>query len=363
MRELLREVFGRERRATAGYFQIANYSYLLGAAVFISMSNFAVYAILQKMDGFPLPLKILAMIGQILFSAFMIYLGFGFANYNFYVKPMRTVAQAARKVAEGDFSVRLEEAPEGGEKNEFSVLAEDFNIMVRELAGMETMRGDFISNVSHELKSPLAVISSSAASMGDGTLTAEQREEYRRSILAAAERLNGLVTNILKLNKLENQEIYPAAQRYALDEQMREAVLALEPLWDAKELELDIDLEELSVEADADLLELVWNNLLSNAIKFSHPGGLLRVMLRREGERAAVTVQDTGCGMDEETRKHIFEKFYQGDASRACQGNGLGLALVKRVLDIVGGEISVQSSPGEGSAFTVRLPLENIRKH
>ena len=363
MRGLLREVFGRERRATAGYLRLANYSYLLGAAVFISMSNFSVYAILQEMDGFPLLLKILAMIGQILFSAFMIYLGFGFANYNFYVKPMRTVAQTARKVAEGDFSVRLEEAPEDGQKDEFAVLAEDFNTMVRELTGMETMRGDFISNVSHELKSPLAVISSSAASMGDETLTAAQREEYRQSILAAAERLNGLVTNILKLNKLENQEIYPAAQRYSLDEQLREAVLALEPLWDAKELELDIDLEELSIEADADLLELVWNNLLSNAIKFSAPAGLLRVTLRQEDERAAVTIQDTGCGMDEETQKHIFEKFYQGDPSRACQGNGLGLALVKRVLDIVGGEISVQSSPGEGSAFTVWLPLQNIRKH
>lgn len=363
MRALLREVFGRDRRATAGYLQFSNYSYLLGAAVFISMSNFAVYVILQEMDGFPFLLKILAMIGQILLSAFLIYLGFGFANYNFYVKPMRTVAQAARKVAEGDFSVRLEEAPEGGQKDEFSVLAEDFNTMVRELAGMETMRGDFISNVSHELKSPLAVISSSAASMGDGTLKAEQKEEYRRSILTAAERLNGLVTNILKLNKLENQEIYPAAQQYALDEQLREAILALEQLWDAKELELDIDLEELSIEADADLLELVWNNLLSNAIKFSAPAGLLRVTLRQEEAQAVVTVQDTGCGMDEETQKHIFEKFYQGDTSRACQGNGLGLALVKRVLDIVGGEVNVQSSPSEGSAFTVRLPLKNIRKH
>lgn len=363
MIEMLREVFGKERRATAGYFQFANYSYLLGAAVFTSMSNFAVYVILREMEGFPLPLKILAMIGQILFSAFVIYLAFGFANYNFYVKPMRVVARAARKVAEGDFTVRLDEAPEGGEKNEFSVLAEDFNTMVRELAGMEAMRGDFISNVSHELKSPLAVISSSAASMGDETLTPEQREEYRLSILTAAGRLNGLVTNILKLNKLENQEIYPAACSYALDEQLREAVLALESLWDEKELELDIDLEEISIEADADLLELVWNNLLSNAIKFSGQGGLLGVALEQEGERAVVTVRDNGCGMDRETQQHIFEKFYQGDTSRSCQGNGLGLALVRRVLDIVGGAISVESRLGEGSAFTVRLPLKKDRQH
>lgn len=356
MKLFFEEVFAKDERADVGYFQFASYAYLLGAAVFISISNFAVYVILQATDGLPTVLKILAMVGQMLFSAFMIYLGFGFANYNFYVKPMRTIARAARRVAKGDFTVRLDERQEDGRRDEFSVMAEDFNTMVRELAGMETMRGDFISNVSHELKSPLAVISSSAASMGDPSLTPEQREDYRQSILTATDRLNGLVTNILKLNKLENQEIFPSAQRFSLDEQLRQSVLALEPLWSGKDLELDIDLDELEIESDGSLLELVWSNLLSNAIKFSDPGGLLRVALRQKGGQAVVEIQDSGCGMDEETQRHIFEKFYQGDSSRACQGNGLGLALVKRVMDITGGIVTVQSSPGWGALFSVHLP-------
>ena len=359
MSGMFREVFGKERRASTGYFQFANYSYLLGAAVFTSMSNFAVYVILQEMEGFPMALKIIAMMGQILFSAFCIYIGFGFANYNFYVKPMRTIAQAARKVAQGDFSVQIDDGHADGQKDEFSVIAEDFNIMVRELAGMEAMRNDFISNVSHKLKTPLAVIQSSAMSLRDASLAEEQRAEHREVILSAFERLNGLVTNILKLNKLENQEIFPAAQTYALDEQLRQAVLSFEPLWDKKGLELDIDLDEVELTSDAELLDIVWNNLISNAVKFSKPDGLLRVALRREDGQAVVQIQDSGCGMDAETQAHIFEKFYQGDASRSAQGNGLGLALVKRVLDITGGRITVESAPGEGALFTVRLPFQN----
>lgn len=355
MKLFYREVFEKEKRAKVGYFQLANYAYLLGAAVFISMSNFAIYVILQKMESFPLALKILAMIGQILFSAFLIYIGFGFANYNFYVKPMRTIAEAARKVAEGDFSVQIDE---GQQKDEYAILAEDFNTMVRELAGMETLRNDFISNVSHELKSPLAVIQSSAMSLRDETLTEVQRAEHREAILSATERLNGLVTNILKLNKLENQEIFPATETCQLDEQLREAILSFESLWEQKKLELDIDLEEVEAVCDASLLEIVWNNLLSNAIKFSDFEGLLRVTLRKENGWAVICVQDSGCGMEPETQAHIFEKFYQGDISHSSQGNGLGLALVKRVLDIVGGRITVESIVGKGSVFTVSLPIE-----
>lgn len=355
MKLIYREVFEKEKRAKVGYFQLANYAYLLGAAVFISMSNFAVYVILQKMEGFPLVLKIPAMIGQILFSAFLIYIGFGFANYNFYVKPMRTIAEAARRVAEGDFAVQIDE---GQQKDEYAILAGDFNTMVRELAGMETLRNDFISNVSHELKSPLAVIQSSAMSLRDETLTEAQRAEHREAILSATERLNGLVTNILKLNKLENQEIFPAAEACQLDEQLREAILSFESLWEQKKLNLDIDLEEVEAVCDVSLLEIVWNNLLSNAIKFSDCEGLLRVTLRKENGWAVICVQDSGCGMEPETQAHIFEKFYQGDISHSSQGNGLGLALVKRVLDIVGGRIAVESIAGKGSVFTVSLPIE-----
>ena len=165
------------------------------------------------------------------------------------------------------------------------------------------------------------------------------------------------MTDILKLNRLENQEIYPEKQTFSLDEQLRRCIIACASRWEAKELEPDIDLENVEFQGDEGLLELVWNNLLSNAIKFSDPGGLLGVSLRRENGSVLITVQDTGCGMDEATQKRVFEKFYQGDSSHAAQGNGLGLALVKRVLDIVGGSIAVESEPGKGSAFTVTLPV------
>lgn len=355
---MLRTVFGKEKRANTGYFQFANYAYLLGGAVFTSMSNFAVYVILENTATFPVWLRVLTMIGQILFSAFIIYLAFGFANYNFYVRPMRTIAEAARKVAGGDLSVQIPDDRADGQKDEYAVLVEDFNTMVRELAGMETMRNDFISNVSHELKTPLAVIQSSAMSLRDTTLTEALRMEHREAILSATERLNGLVTNILKLNKLENQEIFPAAEAYQLDEQLRDVILSFEALWDRKELDLDIDLDSVQIVCDASLLEIVWNNLLSNAIKFSNQGGLLHITLRKKSDWVVISVQDSGCGMEPETQAHIFEKFYQGDTSHSGQGNGLGLALVKRVLDIVGGKIAVESVPGEGSVFTVLLPIE-----
>lgn len=241
------------------------------------------------------------------------------------------------------------------------MLVEDFNTMVRELAGMETMRNDFIFNVSHELKSPLAVIQSSAMSLRDETLPETQRIDHMEAILSATERLNGLVTSILKLNKLENQEIFPAVEAYRLDEQLRDAILSFEALWDKKKLDLDIDLDEVNTVCDANLLEIVWNNLLSNAIKFSAQEGLLRVTPRRKNDWAIVNIQDGGCGMEPETQAHIFEKFYQGDTSHSSQGNGLGLALVKRVLDIIGGEIAVVSVPGEDSIFTVLLPIEKQR--
>ena len=165
-----------------------------------------------------------------------------------------------------------------------------------------------------------------------------------------------MISNILKLNKLENQQIYPDKQRYDLSEQLCECLLAFESAWEAKELEIETDIEDgVTVESDPELLSLVWNNLFSNAIKFTEPGGTVFLRVRSDGDNAVVSVRDTGCGISPETGAHIFEKFYQGDTSHATQGNGLGLALVKRVVDIVGGEIDVSSQIGVGSAFTVKL--------
>ena len=238
----------------------------------------------------------------------------------------------------------------------FNTIIDYFNRMAEELSGTETLRTDFISNVSHELKTPLAVIQNYGNMLAQPGLSEGQRREYAEAITDTSRRLANLITNILKLNKLENQQIFPTVRTYSLSEQLCECFLSFEGAWDAKNLEIETDLaENVMVDTDAELLSLVWNNLFSNAIKFTEPGGLVSLSLKTEGSLAIVTVSDTGCGISRETGAHIFEKFYQGDTSHAIQGNGLGLALVKRVIDIIGAEISVESEVGKGSTFIVKL--------
>ncbi|MCM1541222.1 MAG: HAMP domain-containing histidine kinase [Blautia sp.] len=272
-------------------------------------------------------------------------------------KPIKKIARAAKKVAAGDFSVQIDPANKGRRKNEFDVLIDDFNTMVRELAGNEMLKGDFISNVSHEIKTPLAVIRSYSKAMKEESVTSEQRAQYVDTIIDATEKLNAMITNILKLSKLENQQIFPMPETYPLGEQLRRCALDFMERWEAKGIEFEIDVADISVHYDASLLELVWNNLLSNAIRFTDRGGRIILTSKTDGNHVFVTVRDTGCGMDEETCARVFEKFYQGDTSHASEGNGLGLALAKKVVDIAGGKISVESAPGKGTAFTVALKI------
>lgn len=271
-------------------------------------------------------------------------------------RPVRRILKAAEQIMEGDFSVRIQPLYGPDSINEFDVIAGYFNKMAQELSGTETLRIDFIANVSHELKTPLAVIQNYGAMLQQPGLSEEKRIEYAGAVADAARRLASLITNILKLNKLENQQIYPVAETYDLGEQLCECLLSFENAWEKKNLEIDTDIEEgVMVDMDAELLSLVWNNLFSNAIKFTETGGMVTLSLKSEGEDAVVQVTDTGCGIAPEVGAHIFEKFYQGDTSHASQGNGLGLALVKRVVDIIGGDISVSSQVGKGSTFTVKL--------
>ena len=255
---------------------------------------------------------------------------------------------------DGDLSTRI--APLRGVEPGFNVIIDYFNRMVQELSGMETLRTDFIANVSHELKTPLAVIQNYGTMLQQPNLSDEDRKDYARTVTNASQRLASLITNILKLNKLENQQIYPKKEHFDLGEQLCECLLGFENAWEAKRLEIETEMEDgVNVESDPELLSLVWNNLFSNAIKFTEEGGTIGLKLHTENGHAVVEVSDTGCGISPEVGAHIFEKFYQGDTSHATQGNGLGLALVKRVVDIVGGEISVSSELGKGSTFTVRI--------
>ena len=266
-------------------------------------------------------------------------------------RPVKRIIAGAEKVMDGDLSVRIE--PVRGAEEGFNAIIDYFNRMVQELSGMETLRTDFIANVSHELKTPLAVIQNYGALLQQPE---EERKDYARTVTSAAQRLANLITNILKLNKLENQQIYPEKKRFDLGEQLCECLLTFEDAWEAKNLEIETEMEDgVTVESDPELLSLVWNNLFSNAVKFTEDSGTVGLKLYTEKEHAVVEVSDTGCGISPEVGAHIFEKFYQGDTSHATQGNGLGLALVKRVVDIVGGEIAVNSIPGQGSIFTVKI--------
>lgn len=274
-------------------------------------------------------------------------------------RPVKHIVNGAEKVMNGDFSVRIRPKRGIGPSDGFNTVMECFNRMTEELSKMETLRTDFIANVSHELKTPLAVMHNYATMLQQSGLSEEKRKEYAKAIADASSRLADMVSNILKLNKLENQTVYPDTKTYDLGEQLCECLLGFEEIWEKKELDIQTDIQEnVRVTADPELLSLVWNNLFSNAIKFTEPGGTVSLSLEAQGEMAVVKVSDTGCGIPQDIGAHIFEKFYQGDTSHATQGNGLGLALVKRVIDIMHGEIAVNSQVGKGSTFTVRLGRE-----
>ena len=228
--------------------------------------------------------------------------------------------------------------------------------MAEELSSVETLRTDFIANVSHEMKTPLSVMQNYGTLLQTPNLSEEKRIEYAKGVTDGARRMANMMTNILKLNRLENQQIYPQTTEYDLSEQLCECLLQYENVWEKSNIEIDTDIDEsVMVTADAELLSLVWNNLFSNAFKFTEPGGKVSVSLTATPHHAVIKVSDTGCGISPEIGTHIFEKFYQGDTSHSVKGNGLGLALVKRVIDIMHGEIGVESTVGKGSTFTVKI--------
>ncbi len=270
-------------------------------------------------------------------------------------RPVRQITEAAEKIMQGDFSVRVPPI-HGAGTDGFNQIGDAINKMAEELGGTETLRTDFIANVSHELKTPLAVMGNYATMLQRPGITEKEKDEYAKAISEAARKLAQLITNILKLNKLENQQIFPKPKEFDLGEQLCVCLVGFEDAWEAKNLNIETDIaEDIRIRSDPELLSLVWNNLISNAVKFTPEGGTIRVSLRQEGGNVVVSVSDTGCGMNPETGRHIFEKFYQGDTSHATQGNGLGLALVKRVMDIMQGEIGVESAVGKGSIFTVKI--------
>ncbi len=273
---------------------------------------------------------------------------------------VKEIAAATEKMIAGDFSVRIKPIPRFAADESFNKIILCINKIAEELSGVETLRTDFIANVSHELKTPLAVMGNYATLLKSPNLTEKERLEYAIAISDASRRLSSMVSNILKLNRLENQTIYPKTETYDLGEQLCECLLRYESVWEKKEIEIETEIADgVMISADRELLSHVWSNLFSNAFKFTEDGGRVTLTLHTEGAYAVVRISDTGCGMSPEVGAHIFEKFYQGDSSRATEGNGLGLALVRRVVDIMQGEIGVESTVGVGTTFTVKIRRES----
>ena len=270
-------------------------------------------------------------------------------------RPVKKITDVTEQIMQGDFSVRV--PPMHGRAVEgFNRIGLAINQMATELGSVETLRTDFIANVSHEMKTPLAVMQNYGTMLQQPELEKEKRIEYAKAVTDSSRRLADMMTNILKLNRLENQQIFPQATEYDLGEQLCECLLQYENVWEQSDIEIETDIEEnVRVKADAELLALVWNNLFSNAFKFTEAGGTVSLTLTATERQAIVKIKDTGCGMSPDVGAHIFEKFYQGDTSHATQGNGLGLPLVKRVVDIMQGEISVESAVGIGTTFTVKI--------
>ena len=272
-----------------------------------------------------------------------------------FFEPVKKLRGAMAKVADGDFSVRLEGKTKSPEIMEIYT---GFNLMVNELGSMEILQTDFVSNVSHEFKTPINAIEGySTLLQSDDSLSDGQRE-YVEKILFNTQRLSSLVGSILLLSKLENQQIPTHRTEYRLDEQIRQSVVTSETAWLQKEIEWDVELDRISCLGNEVMLHHVWDNLISNAIKFSPRGGTVRLRLTQARETLIFTIEDQGPGLTPEAQKHIFDKFYQADSSHKQEGNGLGLALVKRILSIEKGQITAENIPGGGCRFCVTLSVK-----
>ena len=269
------------------------------------------------------------------------------------LRPLRRVIDATNRLAAGDFSTRLHlPGP-----SSFTDLATSFNRMAEELGGIEMLRSDFVDNFSHEFKTPIVSIKGFAEELKHDDLSPEQRQEYLDIIIHESSRLAQLATNVLNLSRVEKQAILASRARFDLTEQVRRCVLLFESKWEQRRLNLNVELDEVTLEGDEELLSQVWLNLIDNAVKFTPEGGCVDIRLQKRENTAVFVIRDDGYGISAEAQKHIFDKFYQGDVSHAASGNGLGLSIARRVVTLHGGDIRCQSEEGAGTEFLVELPL------
>jgi len=270
---------------------------------------------------------------------------------------IRKLLVAMRELSNGNFDIRIRMASFFRTK-EIVDFEEEFNTMAKELGSIEMLRSDFINNFSHEFKTPIVSLRGFAKLLKDNDLSPEERNEYLDIIISESERLSALATNVLSLSKIESQAIFAEKGVFNLSENIRRVILMMETKWSGKEMEIDIDLDEINYYGSEELLSQVWINLIDNAVKFSPLGSILEIQLKDSTESVIFKIRDHGCGMDANTRLHIFDKFYQGDTSHTSEGNGLGLTVVNKIISLHRGEMTVASEPGEGSLFMIRLPKQ-----
>lgn len=270
------------------------------------------------------------------------------------LKNVREFIEATEKLSRGDFSARLniKKPPE------FQILSKNFNAMAKELAGIEVLRTDFINNFSHEFKTPIISIKGFAEILKDDDLSKEEKNEYLDIIIEESKRLSSLATNVLNLSKIETQVILNDIQRFNIGEQIRQSILLLDSKFQSKNILLDINIEDCYVNGNKEMLNQVWVNLLDNAIKFNNKNGIVSVNMKKEEGNIFINITDTGLGITRESISKIFDKFYQGDRSHSTHGNGLGLTIVKKIIELHGGTIECDSIVSKGTKFTIVLPIE-----
>lgn len=320
---------------------------MVGLAISISIAGI-VMELLRRLD---VPAFLPHVVWAIIISTSIGWVIYYFFSIKFF-GPVMKLNRAMKDVAAGDYSVRLEQKRQ---LKEIQEIFSNFNLMAQELGTTEILQTDFVSNVSHEFKTPINAIEGYTTLLqGQEELTDAERKIYVEKILLNTKRISKLVGNMLLLSKLDNQVIQSKQKKFRLDEQIRQSIVMLEPAWEEKEIEFDVDMEDIEYIGNESLLHHVWDNLIGNAIKFSPKGGLITIGMQNVKGRVVFSIKDEGPGILEKDKGHIFDRFYQSDSSHKEEGNGLGLALVKQIINIQNGKIEVENLE-KGCRFIVEL--------
>ncbi|MFE4352202.1 HAMP domain-containing sensor histidine kinase [Peribacillus butanolivorans] len=337
---------------------------ILGGLFFLAFMSFCFSAGYYIIQLLPLRLSDYVQYLATIMTSIAIMISIGYLmhaiNHNKRVNIYLEIIDALRKIANGDYNVHLDFKMDK-RNGEITEIINHFNHMAKQLKQMEEMRQEFISNVSHEIQSPLTSIVGFAQALQFNKLTIEERNHYLHIIETESRRLSKLSDNLLKLTSLESKHHPFEKKSYRLDQQIRTIILACEPNWMQKELVMDVSLEKISVFIDEDLMSQVWTNLIHNSIKFTHYHGKITIRLQQIDDQAVIKISDTGIGISEKDQFHIFERFYKADQARerSKSGSGLGLSIVKKIIDMHEGSISVKGELGKGTTFTIRVPISS----